>query len=135
MKHVIVIAVCVLSLTIVSCDENCGSTAIWEPIGNTCKYRCTPDGVELDCSKPGCQCINFDHYYNLDTKSCSEVNCDSKNCIGRANEVFLTGCQSGSRENCERSAIATGDCRQGCMCKDGYCRRNGKCVPRRHPRH
>ncbi|KAL7013384.1 hypothetical protein ACKWTF_015364 [Chironomus riparius] len=131
MKHAFVFAVCVLSLTIVSCDEQCGSTAYWEPIGNTCKYRCTPNGVELDCSQPGCQCINFEQYFNLDTNSCSEVACENNSCVGRPNEVFFTGCEPSSRENCNISGgISTGDCRQGCMCQDGYCRRNGRCVPR-----
>ena len=155
MKHLILFVVAFLSFTLGSSAEGqywkkiwaliassyliinyfsieCGPGAVWEAVGHSCKYRCTPDGVTVDCSQNGCQCINFEHYYNLDTKSCSEVNCENLSCVGHKNEQFFKGCQSSSRENCVESFIMTADCRQGCMCKDGYCRKNGKCVKRTH---
>ncbi|XP_070505211.1 zonadhesin-like [Chironomus tepperi] len=128
MKHLLVLAVLVLSLTIVSCDEQCGSEASWDDT-HACKYSCTPDGVVIDCTKPGCRCYNFEQYYSEETQSCSDVNCENLNCVGRQNEAFYS-CESSSRDICGCNLGTFDDCRQGCMCKDGFCRQNGVCVPR-----
>ncbi|KAL7013385.1 hypothetical protein ACKWTF_015365 [Chironomus riparius] len=135
MKHVLIIAVCFLSVTFVTTDEKCGPDANWEASRNTCQFRCNSDGVIFDCSSLGCQCENYEHYYNLDTKSCSEVKCDNMNCAGLQNELYFSGCESGSRDRCGCSRKVTMDCRRGCMCKNGFCRQNGVCVPRdcQHP--
>lgn len=53
------------------------------------------------------------------------------------NEIVFKTCQSSSRNDCGCSAVTKADCRVGCMCKDGYCRkdRTSPCVPRncQHP--
>jgi len=151
MKHLLIFAVCFLSLTLVSCDgrfhssylihfylsiflffiEQCGNDASWDSTYNTCKYRCTPDGVTIDCTKPGCRCYDFEQYFNLDTNSCSEVNCENQNCAGLQNEAFFT-CEPSSRDICRGNDAISDACRQGCMCKDGFCRQNGVCVPRNY---
>ncbi|KAL7013389.1 hypothetical protein ACKWTF_015367 [Chironomus riparius] len=133
MKLLLIAAICVLSLTIVSCDEKCGLEASWDD-NNACKYTCTSEGVTFDCTKPGCRCYNFEQYYNPDTNSCSDVTCDNLDCVGLQNEAFFT-CESSSRESCECFEGSLDDCRLGCMCKNGFCRKNGVCVRRdcQHP--
>ncbi|KAG5669283.1 hypothetical protein PVAND_017173 [Polypedilum vanderplanki] len=51
----------------------------------------------------------------LESKQCGE------------NELYFDsdGCESGSRDSCYCSQFTTDDCRWGCMCKNGYCRKNG----------
>ncbi|KAG5669280.1 hypothetical protein PVAND_017170 [Polypedilum vanderplanki] len=45
------------------------------------------------------------------------------------NEQYFE-CESSSRELCECTDAVRFDCREGCQCKNGYCRVNGKCVKR-----
>ncbi|KAG5669661.1 hypothetical protein PVAND_017544 [Polypedilum vanderplanki] len=115
--------------------ETCGDGAVWTTDGFACKFFCSSDGVTVDCNVPGCKCPDSKHYYNTQTKTCMEVNCDNMNCANKPNEYYFKGCESGSRERCPCSKRTTFDCRKGCMCKNGYCRKEGKCVPRdcEHP--
>ncbi|XP_070507974.1 uncharacterized protein [Chironomus tepperi] len=97
-----------------------------------CEFTCTAKGVNISCKNlenPGCVCP-FEKYYNTETKTCSYVDCQNLDCVGRPNEAFYH-CESGSRESCLCSNFITLDCRTGCQCKNGFCREGDKCVPRK----
>ncbi|KAG5669277.1 hypothetical protein PVAND_017167 [Polypedilum vanderplanki] len=123
---------CVIGDNVIQFENiNCGNSASYSNSPYNCEFLCTEQGVEFDCkrsSTPGCQC-NFHTYYNKLTKTCMEINCKNLDCVGKKNQAFFT-CESGSRDSCGCSPFTTLDCRTGCMCKNGYCKKNGECVPR-----
>ncbi|CAG9811838.1 unnamed protein product [Chironomus riparius] len=53
------------------------------------------------------------------------------------NESFFNQCQSSTRNSCDCSDTLRRDCRLGCMCNIGYCRKDfsSSCVQRscQHP--
>lgn len=97
---------------------DCGENARYVTVGYARQFQCSNEGVKIFNNVPGCSCNNFDNFYNLDTKTCSEVNCENLNCIGKTNEAFFAR-QSSSRDRCVCSIATTRDSRTGCMCKNG----------------
>lgn len=62
------------------------------------------------------------------------VTCGTLDCVGLENEAFYQF-ESSSRDNCACTEWLRRDARTGCMCKNGFCRKDGKCVKRdcEHP--
>ncbi|KAG5669279.1 hypothetical protein PVAND_017169 [Polypedilum vanderplanki] len=46
------------------------------------------------------------------------------------NEQFFKECESSTRDECPCENFAKRDCRTGCMCKNGFCKKDGVCVKR-----
>jgi hypothetical protein len=110
---------------------NCGDEgAAYDADGNGCQVTCSPDGVNVVCGQPGCKCLNWSHYYHTNTNKCSTIACENLNCVGKVNEQFYGTCQSSGIERCGSRSPLSRDCRTGCLCKPGFCRENGVCVPR-----
>lgn len=107
----------------------CGDGAEYKTEGWARQFTCSTDGVSIAFDVPGCACVNFDNWYNLGEKKCMPLSCANMDCVGKANEAFFTF-ESSSRDNCECTNWITRDAQTRCMCKNGFCRKDGQCVKR-----
>ncbi|XP_077288741.1 zonadhesin-like [Arctopsyche grandis] len=96
--------------------------------GGTCEF---PEFANCDapCRIKGCQCKKG-YVKNKGGKCILLSQCPNRQCAGQ-NEEYLdcgTGCPATCENRIKKIACPNKNCVPGCFCKNGFVRKNGKCV-------
>lgn len=103
----------------------------WRECGNQCENLCPDEAVFCgrECV-PGCYCPLDTVYFDGKCVPKSEYCPITPQCACGANETWTYGNEC--TEMCGQGSVyCEGKLRQGCFCKDGFVRIDGKCVPER----